>query len=158
MKWTGKVQVWENKSDQESNQSRSCRYISRTHPQTRNKQLSLQTTWWDNERIINHTCPLCTHLLTGKITETKAFTEKMVIKSNKTIGKSVDPTTLYLAAWDFIKLIIPSRIYNESGSRSWTSKVKVKLIDLTEEVFIYVTFDVSMNKICQRLNMLWPIV
>ena len=126
MKWTGKVQVWENKSDQESNQSRSCRYISRTHPQTRNKQLSLQTTWWDNERIINHTYPLCTHLLTGKITETKAFTEKWLSKVTK-LGKSVDLTTLYLAAWDFIKLIIPSRINKETGGQDrghlrWRSK------------------------------------
>jgi len=85
--------------------------------------------------IINHTYPLCTHLLTGKITtETKAFTRKMVIKCNKIIGKSVDPTTLYLAERGFIKLTIPSLINNESGSRSWTSEVKVKIINLTEKV------------------------
>jgi len=72
----------------ENNQSSPCKHRRRTLPQTRNKQLQLQTTWWDNEKIINHTYPLCTHLLTGKITETKAFTEKMVIKSNRIIGGS----------------------------------------------------------------------
>ena len=110
----------------ENNQSSPCKHHRRTHPQTRNKQLSLQTTWWDNEKIINHTYPLCTHLLTGKITETKAFTEKMVIKSNRIIGGS---DYIVHGCQASVKLSI--KIYMK-WSRSWTSEVKVKVSDLNE--------------------------
>ena len=80
----------------------------------------------------------------------KGFYWKMVIKSNKTIVKSVDPTTSYLAAWDFTKRIIPLLINNEWGEG--------QIVDLTDMVLFYVRFYVSMNKKGQRLNMLWPIV
>ena len=42
MKWTEKVQVWENKGDQTSNQSRFSRHISRTHPPNQ-KQTAITT-------------------------------------------------------------------------------------------------------------------
>ena len=130
----------------ENNQSRSCKHRRRTHPQTRNKQLQLQTTWWDNEKIINHTYPLCTHLLTGRITETKAFTGKMVINGYIVHGCQASVKLSIKNIYEMVKVM---NIWGEGQSiRSQWSALKL----------LYAIFCVSKNKTCDRMNMVWPIV